>query len=308
MKKIVICAVAAAMAFSLGAQDAPEQFKQKYDLLVSRLGVDGVGVETHISKWESAYPEDLEMLQAKFLYYLAKSQSSQIVCLPDAKFLGQEPMLALKDSTGAPMNYFQEPMYEDSLFMKADLAIDKAARLAPEQLDFKFARANALMGYEKGSPDMTLAYLSGLADEFYGQKPAWEYVGEAVTPEMFSGFMQEYCFSFFKLGTPHSYGAFKALSEKMLQYEAGSAVFTDNIGTYYLIAKGDTKTALKYYNKVLKAHPGDLTAIRNCIIIARRDKNVKLEKKYLPMMIQYGDSETDRLAAEARLSALSSKK
>ena len=66
--------------------------------------------------------------------------------------------------------------------------------------------------------------------------------------------------------------------------------------------------ALKYYNAVLKKHPGDVTAIRNCILLARNEKNVKLEKKYLPMMAKYGETENDRLAAAARLEVLKKKK
>ena len=62
---------------------------------------------------------------------------------------------------------------------------------------------------------------------------------------------------------------------------------------------------LKYYNKVLKKHPDDLTAIRNCILLARNDKNIKLEKKYLPMLVKYGETENDRNSAKARLTALS---
>ena len=79
--------------------------------------------------------------------------------------------------------------------------------------------------------------------------------------------------------------------------------FLNNIGSYYLIAKNDYKTAYKYYNKVLKMHPDDQAAIKNGLLAARRQKNVKQEKKYLEMMVQYG-SERDRLMAESRLKAM----
>ena len=66
----------------------------------------------------------------------------------------------------------------------------------------------------------------------------------------------------------------------------------------------DYKTALKCYNKVLKSHPDDYTAIKNCIILARKQKDLKLEKKYLQKLVEYGN-EKDKVTAEARLKALS---
>lgn len=310
MKKMILAAFAAmAVSLTLGAQElTPEQHKQKYERLVARVGADGVGVETLLDKWEADYPDDLDMLQARFIYYFSRSRSTQLVKLPDSKYLGLEPILALNDSLGNPINYFEEPMFEDSVFTKADRAIDKAIRLAPEQLDLRFAKANALLAYEKGSPDMTLSYLSTLIDAQYTQHPGWTYGGEAVSDEDFASFMQEYCVSFFRIATPQSFEAFKGLSEKMLSYKAGDALFSDNVASYYLVGKKDPKTALKLYNKVLKAHPEDVTAIRNCILIARRDKDVKLEKKYLPMMVKYGTTESDRLSASTRLEYLNGKK
>ena len=49
--------------------------------------------------------------------------------------------------------------------------------------------------------------------------------------------------------------------------------------------------------------PEDLVAIKNSLIIARRTKDLKFEKKCLGWMVRYGE-ETDKAAAQARLSAL----
>ena len=102
--------------------------------------------------------------------------------------------------------------------------------------------------------------------------------------------------------------AFRELSELMLRYNPDEPLFLDDIGSYYLVCQGDSKKALKYYNKVLKKHPDDLTAIQNCILLARKEKNVKLEKKYLPMLIKYSPDETDRTSARMRLESISGKK
>ena len=42
--------------------------------------------------------------------------------------------------------------------------------------------------------------------------------------------------------------------------------------------------------------------------MARRDGNVKLEKKYLPMLAKYGADDAEKAAASARLQALNTKK
>ena len=58
------------------AQTTSKEFNERYQLLVSKLGPAGVGVETLINRWEAAYPDDIEMLIAKFSFYFSKSQSS----------------------------------------------------------------------------------------------------------------------------------------------------------------------------------------------------------------------------------------
>ena len=310
MKTRMLAAAAAMMlALTLSAQEmTQEQYKQKYDRLVSRVGADGVGVETVLNRWEADYPDDINMLLGKFIYYFSKSRTTEVVRKDVPKYLGQDPVMSLQDSLGNTANFFEEPSFEDSVFTFADQAIEKAVRLAPTELDYRFAKANALLAYEKESPDMTLSYLTALVDQHYTQHPAWTYGSEAVTEEEFASFIQEYCVSLFRLATPGSYEAFRALSETMLKYNPSSALFADNVASYYLVGQKDTKAALKRYEKVLKAHPDDQTAIRNCILIARRDKNVKLEKKYLAMMVKYAQNEGDRLSASTRLEYLNGKK
>lgn len=277
-----------------------DRYEQRYDLLVSQFGPAGIGVETVLDNWEKADSTNAKMLLGRFSYLFTKAQRSEIVTMPTKKYLGMDPVLTLKDSLGADVYYYQINEFDDELYGEAVRAADKAVSVWPDRLDFRFLKANAYIAYEKESPDMALAYLKGLADVYASRKGQWTYDDEAVDDAFFQDAMQEYCYSFYSIGSPASYEAFLSLSQKMAGMFPDNTGYLNNIGTYYLIAKADYKTAYKYYNKVLKKVPDDYTAIKNCIIAARKQKNLKQEKKYLEMMMKYGP-EIEKDQAQARL-------
>ena len=222
--------------------------------------------------------------------------------------MGAKPMLSLKDSTGADVNYFEETVYSDSLFALSSQAMDQAIRLYPDRLDLRFSKITSLIGYEKESPDMATSALSALIDYNGTRHPSWQYDGEPVDKDIFESGVQEYCATFYTIGSPVSYESFRTISEKMLKYDPKNPLFLSNLGTYYFVAKRDNKTARKYYDKVLKIEPSNYTAIKNSVLMARRDKNVKMEKKYLPMLVRYGADDAEKASAQARLTSLTSKK
>ena len=300
MKRIAILIAASLLTLTAFAQ--AERYEQRYNMLVSKMGYDGVGVETLLDNWAKSDSTDAKMLLGRFNYYFTKSQSGQIVAKPTKKYLGMDPLFTLKDSTGTDMFYYQELQYDDELYGKAIKAADKAIGLYPEKLDFRFLKANAYIAYEKHSPDMAIAYLLSIVEESRTRK-VWLYGEEQADQKFFSEAMLEYCYSFYSIGTPAAMDAFLALSEKMTEIDPKNPSFINNIGTYYLVGKQDYKTALKYYNKVLKAYPEDYTAIKNCVILARKQNNVKLEKKYLNLLVEHGN-EADRLSAKARIQQL----
>ena len=131
----------------------------------------------------------------------------------------------------------------------------------------------------------------------------WTYDGKPADADFFADAMQEYCISFYTLATPSSYEAFRKLSEVMTEVYPSNMAFVSNIGTYYMLVKNDCKTALKYYNKVLKKNPSDYTAIKNSCLAARKLGNVKMEKKYLTMLAEHG-TDTEKVQAKARLETL----
>ena len=308
MKKFLIPALVAVLVsiqFPAHAQKPSQaDYLDRYTLLVNKLGVEGVGVETLLQRWGKDYPDDMDMLLGKFTYYLSKSQSNSMEKIDASKYLGEAPTLTLKDSLGNDVNYFQVTNYDDELFGQATQAIDKAIGLAQDRLDLRLYKIAALIGYEKGSPDMALSGLKELIDYDGHSHPTWIYPGFEPGPDLFPSLVQEYCYTFFRQATPASYEAFKEVSEKMAGYYPKNTVFLTNIGSYYLVYKHDSKNALKMYNKVLKKVPGEYTAIKNCVLLARSDKNKKLEKKYLAMLAKVTPDETEKLQAEARLKSL----
>ena len=290
------------MLLSAAAFAQTDRYEQRYDLLVSKLGPAGVGVETLLNNWEKADSTDSKMLMGRFNYLFTKAQSMQVVVKDKKKYLGMDPIISVKDSTGTDVYYYQEMFYDDDLYGQAIKVADRAIDMHPEMLDFRFLKANAYMAYEKESPDMTRSYLLALIDESVSRK-VWLYGDEPADAAFFSDAMLEYCFTLYSIGSPAAMNAFLVISERMAELDPDNPAFLNNIGTYHLIAKEDYKTALKFYNKVLKSHPDDYTAIKNCVLLARKQKNEKLEKKYLQMLVLYG-TDSEKIAAKARLQQL----
>ena len=293
------------MALDLSAQTS-EKYEQRYELLLSQFGPAGVGIETVLNKWEAVDSTDAKMLYARFNYLFTKAQTSAVVAKPERKYLGMEPLLTLKDSLGNDVFYYQVNEFDDQLYAQAVKTIDRTISLYPDRLDYRFVKANAYIAYEKESPDMALAYLLDLADRYSDRKGRWTYEGEKVDDSFFADAMQEYCYSFYSIGTSSSMEAFLGLSQKMLQLYPDNTGFLSNIGSYHMLANGDYKTALKYYSKVLKKKPDDYTAIKNSALAARKLNNRKLEIKYLRMLVEHGP-EKEKIVAESRLKALENK-
>ena len=260
-------------------------YQRRYNILLDRVGPSGVGMETLIDNWSKAEPESADMLLARFYYYLSKGQGTEVVARKEAKYLGSAPMLTLKDSTGTDVHYYEVLKYDDELFGEAIKVVDKVISIYPQRLDFRFMKANAYIAYEKESPDMALAYLFSLIDEDGKRGQAWNYGDDEAEPDFFEEAMQEYCYSLYTIGSETSREAFRRLSEKLSGIYPANPEFINNIGSYYLL-NHEYKTALKYYDKVLKKHPGDRTAMQNALLAAKQMKNSKLEKKYIKMLQQ----------------------
>ena len=165
MRRFLVTAAVLMICSAVFAQTDSEKYGQRYDLLVSKFGPAGLGVETVLNNWEKVDSTNVKMLAGKFEYLFSKAQTAEVVSKPSKKYLGMEPILSLKDSLGNDIYYFQELMFDDELYGEAMLAADKAISIWPDRLDFRFMKANAYLAYEKESPDMALAFLQTLISE-----------------------------------------------------------------------------------------------------------------------------------------------
>ena len=279
MKRISIILMCLCLAAaSLGAQDV-NRFVSRYNNIVSRVGYNGIGVDALLTQWEKSDSTDINLLLARFNYWFAASERDTVVVLEKTRYLGQKPLMQLKDSTGHARNYFQDRIYDDDAFGKAVKYVNMAAARDNMRLDIVIAKANALADYEKGSPDMALNYLLGIVDLNFTKKYKWEYPGSTVDAEFFDSVIQDFCVRFYQCGEKASWEAFRLLSERMLKYEPKNNNFIDNIGAYWLVAAEKPKTARKFYQKSLKLKPDDAVAKSNLEIIGKRLSAGKSRKK-----------------------------
>ena len=274
-KQLLTACLLLASCFALSAQDSAETFRSRYDAMVKRVGYDGVGVETLLERWGTAFPEDPEMLTARFNYYLLKSASTEVRPKQQERFMGKRPMLSLKDSLGTDVNYFEETFYDEEYFGEAMKVVDAQIAAQPDELRWQYLKLTAMLAYEKESPDMTVAALKALIDRNAKSHPAWTLNGEPADEDVFQQGVAEYCADFFRIGSDISYEYFHDISVRMNKLYPKNPVFLDNIGSWWRAARGDDKQAAKYYQKALKLDPDDYAATQNLRLIERKQAAAK---------------------------------
>ena len=165
------------------------------------------------------------------------------------------------------MYYFEDEVYDDALFGEALKAVETAISLDRDELRYRFYKITAVLGYEKDSPDMAAGEILDLIDEYVGGGHPWTFGGEPSGEEDFCQGIGEYCYNLFMIASPISYGYFLEISEKMNRLYPDNTVFINNIGSYWQVAGGNSRKALKYYRKALRIDPDDYVANTNIRII-----------------------------------------
>lgn len=268
----VLAAIFLLAATAAAAQTTPEGFKAAYERQKAAVGLTGLGVKGILESWNAAFPNDTLMLEAVFAYNLAKGRSTVAVTRPEKKYLGRDPLLTLKDSTGRLVHYFEVPVYDEEYFASAQKALDKAITLAPNNIGYLFDEITSLLDYEGDSPDMAATALLNLIDRNYSEHPDWNLYGAPFSQQDFTDAVKEYCYSFWKLATPVGYDSFYNVSSRMMRAEPNDPGFIDNVGAYWQVAKKDNKKAAKFYKKALKLDPNDYAASQNMKFITNHNK------------------------------------
>ena len=180
MRKTLITIVAALACVFASAQDDAAAFKARYERQVRNVGAAGVGVETILTRWEEAFPEDPAVMEGFYKFWFAKSLGSAVVTRDTRRYLGKDPMFSLRDSTGKERFYFEDNAFVDSLFALSQTYIDRAIATEPCELSYRVDTVTSLMLYEKESPDMATQELLKLIDFQRKSHPEWTYLGNVI--------------------------------------------------------------------------------------------------------------------------------
>lgn len=276
MKRLILAIAVIALCTAAAAQTTAEEFQARYERLVRNVGYSGVGVETLLDRWEEAFPDDASVPVARFSYWFHKSRHTEVVPKGEVrKFLGNPPTLTLKDADGQDVNYFEENFFDEELFGEAIRVLDAQIAAHPDELRWRSLKVSALLDYEKESPDMAAVELRALINRQAASKPAWMLDGEPADGEVFQQIAGQLCADFFQLGSDTGYEFFRDISEQLSKLFPKNPIFLDNIGSYWQVARGNDKQAVKYYQKALKLDPNDYAATQNLRLIERKKAAAK---------------------------------
>lgn len=260
MKGILTAALLAANCIVCLAQT---DFRASYERQVRNVGFSGVGVQTILDRWEEAEPGNVFAIEGRINYHFSKNQKTELVPMERTRYMGKKPVLTMKDSLGRPVRYFEDVIFDPEEFAQCQRVIDRAIENDPLELAFRESKVISMLAYEKESPELSYGIISDLIAYNKSARPKWKSLSEPAAEGEFEALIQDFCFSLFKTGSEQTYLYFKNISALMAKQFPKNLNFICNVGTYYLIAADDPKTALKYYGKVLKSDPGNETARTN---------------------------------------------
>ena len=267
MKRIVTAAVLAAICIAGNAQT---DYRAAYERQVRNVGYSGVGVETILDKWEEAEPGNIFAIEGRINYHYSKNQRTDLVPMDKMKYMGKKAVLTMKDSLGRPLRYFEDVIFDPEEFAMCQKLIDQAIESDPMELAYRENKVATMIAYEKETPELSYAIIKDLVDFDKSARPKWKSLGEEAAEGEFESLIQEFCFSLFSIGSDQSYLYFKEISAIMAKRFPKNYNFACNVGTYYLVAANDPKTALKYYTKVLKSDPENDVAKTNSALARKK--------------------------------------
>lgn len=236
------------------AQLTSAEYKEKYDRQVRAVGYAGLGVETILERWASVHPDDTDMLEGRFFFELTRARSTKVLRSPKPKYLNRDPLLTLKDSTGAPVYFFEEEFYDDSLFTCAIRCLERATALQPDEFLYRAHLVNSHNAREKEQPRLAVEELDALISYDKARHPAWTYRGNPTSESFFTDVVQEYCRLYRGIGSPEGYEALRRISERMIKLYPERTEFQLNMAHYWNEAKNNPRKAISICKKILSRH------------------------------------------------------
>lgn len=303
MKKrlFTLLVLLSAAVLPAAAQLSSAEYKERYDRQVRAVGYAGLGVETILERWGNVYPDDPDMLEGRFFFDFTRARSTKMLRTSKSGYMGREPLMALKDSTGAPVYFYEEEFYDDSLFNSALRFLDRAASLRPDEFLYRSHLLNAQIAREKEDPVLSVEELDALISYDKARHPAWTFRGQETAQDFFVGVVQDYCRLYFEIGSPKSYAALRRLSERMIKLYPARMEFQNNMGSYWRTAEKNPKKAAAIYKKVLSRDKDNYMAAKNGYLAARSTGDRKFQKTCLETLSRVSPQESERLSAEALL-------
>lgn len=263
--------IAIAFLFLTAVCSAQSDFLARWQRQVRNVGYGGVGVETILDAWEAAEPDNLQMMEGRVNYHFDKNRTTRVISRSTPRYLGSKPLMTMRDTSGAPVYYYEDTVFDDEQFALCQKYIDRCIASYPYELVFRENKISTLLAYEKESPDLAYAELVSLVNLQKG-RPSWTLMGEPVDEQAFIDDIMQYCYSLYSVGSAKGYECFRNISELMLKLYPKNADFTNNLGSYHLVAAGNPKQAVKYYKKTLKLDPDNEAALKNIRIAEARMK------------------------------------
>lgn len=252
------------MAVSASAQTT-ENFLRRYNLLVSRVGYTGIGVENLLDSWRRADSTDINYRIAMYNYCIEKSQRDTIVKSTTMRYLGMDPIMSLNDSTGRKINYFRETLYDTKLYNKALYHLDKAIEKNNVRIDLYCVKADILINYGKTDATISSGFIMKMIERNYKSKSKWETASSSssVKEEDFENEILNFCYHYYRIGSASCLEAFNNISAAMVKNKAHNTAFLDNMGAFCFVCRKDYKKAAKFYSQALKKNPEDAVARQN---------------------------------------------
>lgn len=280
MEMKILLPIAALLA--LTSSSFGQSFKAQFDDHFQRG--DSVEQLELLHTWQDREPENAELFTSYFNYYLMRARQ-EVIGLTTQEPEGQS--LVLTDSTGKPAGYMESRFYYDpDLMEKAFAKIDQGIGLYPDRLDMRFGKIYAYGQTEDWEPFTQEIIRAIRYSDMNNNLWTWTNNEPKVDgEEFFLSSIQGYQRTLYETGDDSLLTNIRTIAEETLKYYPKDVEALSNLAVTYLLTgaydegintllkaekinpndgvilgniaqgyklKGDNKSAISYYEKMLK--------------------------------------------------------